>query len=279
MLNSGTSFDFVNNSEVHAGALAQFKFFIQKIKERQFRLRTPTAVAAVRGTDFLADTDANGATTIKMLDGTVDVLDLDGKKTVQVKTGYQLTVDKNGTIGTPKKIALTSRDNWYKEANPFSDVGISHKFFEAIQYLKDNNIVQGYSDGTFKPSNEINRAEFTKIIITTLAPKPAGSNCFSDVRGEWFAPSVCYAKKNGFIGGYADGSFKPTQSVKMSEALKIVLLALKVKLSENAGSNWYDVYLNTANELKILKNLSDASPGHILNRGEMAEIIYRLKNL
>jgi hypothetical protein len=277
MLNKGTSFTYINNNEVSAGLSGQFDFFIQKIKLRQFKLRTPTAVTSVRGTNFLADTDSDGATTIKMLDGTVDVSDPDGKKTVQVKTGYQLTVDKSGTIGTPKKLALTTGDKWYQSITPFSDVGIDNPFYLAIQYLKDNKIVQGYSDGTFKPSSTINRAEFTKIIITTLVPKPTGSKCFSDVKDEWYAPSVCTAKGKRFIGGFADGSFRPTQSVSLAEALKIIMLALKTNLSKNTGSNWYDVYLNTASELKILSNLSDAKPDHVLNRGEMAELIYRLK--
>lgn len=38
----------------------------------------------------------------------------------------------------------------------------------AVQYVKDQGIVQGYSDGTYRPKNAINRAEFTKIIIATV---------------------------------------------------------------------------------------------------------------
>ena len=277
-----SSFTYNTQDLVTTNGLGKFAFYLKKLTDfrlRKFTVRTPTVALAVRGTYFLVDTGANGETTVKMLEGTLDVSDIGNTKTVQVQAGYQLTVDSNGVFGSQTKLQLTPADNWYKDVQPFSDVGIDHKFFDAIGYLKNNNIVQGYSDGTFKPSSEINRAEFTKIVIATIATGPVGSACFTDVKGEWFAPYVCYAKKNGIIGGYPDGTFKPTQSVKMAEALKIILLALHVSLSKNTGSNWYDVYMNTANELVILANISDATPAHIVNRGEMAEMIYRLKAL
>jgi len=41
----------------------------------------------------------------------------------------------------------------------FSDVSSSTTYYgQAITYLKDNNIVQGYADGTFGPDKNINRA-------------------------------------------------------------------------------------------------------------------------
>jgi hypothetical protein len=47
---------------------------------------------------------------------------------------------------------------------PFSDIA-GHPNEEAIEYLQMNGIVKGYLDGTFKPDNQINRAEFVKIIV------------------------------------------------------------------------------------------------------------------
>lgn len=170
----------------------------------------------------------------------------------------------NGNISSP----LQNQTN-------FNDIELSN-YKNAIIYLKQNGIVSGYDDGSFKPLNPINRAEFTKIVVGTIEPNPSGSSCFSDVKDEWFAPYVCYAKANNVIGGYNDGSFKPNQNINLAEALKIVLLALKIDLSSNAGSNWYDVYLNTATSKNLL-NLVDKTIDHYLTRGEMAQLIYNIK--
>lgn len=158
----------------------------------------------------------------------------------------------------------------------FTDVMPTNKFYDAIKYLKDNDIVGGYTDGSYGPFNSINRAEFTKIIVGAVDPAPSGSDCFPDVNNEWFAPYVCYAKTNKIIEGYDDGTFKPDQYINLAEALKIVLLALKVDLSTNSGSNWYDVYLNTATNNSYLSNInSDVT--HNISRGEMAELIYSIE--
>ncbi len=158
----------------------------------------------------------------------------------------------------------------------FTDVLPSNSFYPAIKYLKDNKIIAGYSDGSFKPSNPVNRAEFTKIVIGALSTSGSGQDCFSDVHSEWFASYVCYAKSKNIIGGYADGTFRPTNNVNLAEALKIVLLALQVPLSTTTGANWYDVYVNTANEKTFLK-LINPSITHEVTRGEMAQLIYAIK--
>ena len=47
----------------------------------------------------------------------------------------------------------------------FEDVLEGHQNYEAINYLQENNIIQGYEDNTFKPAIKINRVEFLKIIL------------------------------------------------------------------------------------------------------------------
>ena len=47
----------------------------------------------------------------------------------------------------------------------FGDVEYGDANYQAISYLQDANIVKGYEDGTFKPGNKINRAEFLKIVL------------------------------------------------------------------------------------------------------------------
>jgi len=161
----------------------------------------------------------------------------------------------------------------------FPDVPSTSLFFSAINYLKINSIVSGYADGNYKPAYNINRAEFTKIIIGAIKSSlPTGTdaaNCFKDVSSDWYSPYVCSAKTQGIVTGYPDGNFHPDANINLAEALKIILLAKKVSLSSNAGSRWYSIYLNTAQENNLFYNVTN-DPAHLLTRGEMAQLIYLL---
>jgi hypothetical protein len=160
----------------------------------------------------------------------------------------------------------------------FSDVG-TYKYQTAIDELAKLNIVQGYSDGTFKPNQLINRAEFLKII---LEAKPLVSfdttynNCFLDVKNDqWFAKYVCYDFKQGYISGYPDGFFRPEKSINYVEALKILYKSYGEQGNPNFTSFWFSPYFEDAKENAIaLKDLGNKYD-HLLTRGEVAELIIR----
>ncbi|MBD3360686.1 hypothetical protein GF366_02690, partial [Candidatus Peregrinibacteria bacterium] len=117
----------------------------------------------------------------------------------------------------------------------FPDVRENHKNQEAVNYLKEIDIIAGYPDGTFKPDGEINRAELTKMIVASKTD-PDGQiykNCFPDVKEEWFAPFICYAKENNWVEGYPDGTFKPEQNINRVEALKIIFEVIFDGTDEN----------------------------------------------
>ncbi len=66
----------------------------------------------------------------------------------------------------------------------FSDVSSKYPYSEAILYMQSSGIVSGYLDGTFRPNAKINRAEFTKIVVSSI--KNVGSQvddfrkCYDD---------------------------------------------------------------------------------------------------
>ena len=158
----------------------------------------------------------------------------------------------------------------------FPDIG-KHEYIKSINYLKQNRIVKGYPDGTFKPNKVINRAEFTKIIMNGFEKDVGGSNCFPDVKKQWFAGFVCSAKKLGIIKGYPNGKFHPEKTINIVEALKIVLETSGVKLKAQPGKAWYMPYVNYAagTDLRFILNKKRFEEN--VTRGEMAKMIYVLK--
>lgn len=82
---------------------------------------------------------------------------------------------------------------------PFRDVSSSEWYGSYLYTAYENGVVSGYSDGTFKPTNTVNRAEFYKILFKGMGIdiNPVVKKApFSDVSvDDWFAPYVAYAKK------------------------------------------------------------------------------------
>lgn len=168
------------------------------------------------------------------------------------------------------------------EKEDFSDTEKS-QYQKAIQYVKNKKIVEGYGDGTYRPENKINRAEFTKILILAVYSQADSEDCNKDIfkftdtaKNEWYAPYLCLAKREGVISGYGNGTFQPSSEINLAEALKIVLLTYGVELPEAQGE-WYAPYWSYALKNKIIPE-SVTSVNQKINRGEMAEIIYNLEN-
>ncbi len=143
-----------------------------------------------------------------------------------------------------------------------------------IRDLEEKSIINGYDDGSYKPNKSINRAEFLKIVLEAVHPDNLnGSNCFKDVKTEWFAKYVCYAKSQKIIQGYSDGYFKPNRTINYVEALKIIYLSNQDSGRGSVKSDvWYAPYLTDANSHKFMGE-EKISNEHLMNRGEMAKLV------
>ncbi len=170
----------------------------------------------------------------------------------------------------------------------FSDVDYKNKNANAIEYLRRERIIDGYPDGTFRPDAIIHRAELVKLIIAgqDIYPEPQNYNhCFSDVKDEWYAPYVCYAKEKKWITGYADGGFHPAQEVNFAEVLKIVQTAYGIPFNKmpiydvipnDQRNQWYTPYLNSAVEFNIVNSATNTTKiDEKMSRGKTSEILYR----
>lgn len=158
----------------------------------------------------------------------------------------------------------------------FRDVYSSTPYATAINALQEQGILEGYQDKTFKPGSFINRAEFLKIVMeAAIDDSIAGSGCFPDVTNQWFASYVCQAKLDGVIEGYPDGTFKPDKNISFAEASKIMSKIYKQNI-DAYSSVWYEPYVKALESAKAIPP-SISKFDHLMTRGEMAEIMWRLK--
>lgn len=93
-----------------------------------------------------------------------------------------------------------------------------------IQSLAQRNIINGYPDGSFRPNAPVNRAEFATLVGNAFPNaerdgfRPARS--FNDVRsGFWAENAIRTASQTGFLSGYPDGSFRPSENIPRVQVL------------------------------------------------------------
>lgn len=195
-------------------------------------------------------------------------------------------------IGSALFTGTTFAEDTTFSQNPFTDVPTTSTYFESIEYLRTQKVLKGYLDGTFKPDTRINRAEFVHFAVNPYildtnnmsdcmrANVPEASNTvfYSDVsKDSWYATDVCFAKIKDLIGGYPDGTYRPANSINFVEAAKIIsnVFSLDITNQEN-GEFWYRPYVQSLSDLHAIP-VSIKRFDQILTRGEMAEIVYRLK--
>lgn len=154
-------------------------------------------------------------------------------------------------------------------------------FEDAIRYLEEKSIVHGYPDGTYRPLELINRAEFSKIIMEAQFKEEidaSKTNCFPDVTDQWFAKYICLAKEKGIVSGYLSGEFIPANNINFAEAAKIVVNSFGLATNPlQTGEAWYEPFVQSLSAHKAIPfNL--LTPDQKVDRSQMAYIIYRLLN-
>ncbi|NKE09758.1 MULTISPECIES: S8 family serine peptidase [Kocuria] len=97
--------------------------------------------------------------------------------------------------------------------SPYTDISTSHPFYKEITWARSAGIMQGWSDGTFRPNNNVTR-DATSAIFYRLAGSPAYTapvnSRFSDVRpGQQFYREIHWLADRGVTTGWADGTFRP----------------------------------------------------------------------
>ncbi|MCX7615502.1 MAG: S-layer homology domain-containing protein [Clostridiales bacterium] len=102
---------------------------------------------------------------------------------------------------------------------------------EAVIYLTENGIINGFKDGTFRAANNVTRAEFAKMVfIMERDTSDAGSYVnqapeLSDIHGHWANGYISALYKEGVIAGKSNNRFDPDGLVTGFEMAKMLLVA------------------------------------------------------
>jgi len=167
----------------------------------------------------------------------------------------------------------------------FSDVSENEEIGKAANALADKGIVGGYSDGTFRPDQPVNRAEAAKFLVLALIGDFQGdirnSGKFHDVAdGEWYTKYVMAASVLQIIGGNPDGTFRPGNPVNTAEFLKMLSLTFNLQADlphdylDVGADDWFAPYAGMAQQYALFPDrVLFLEPGRVMTRGEVVYAI------
>jgi len=163
-----------------------------------------------------------------------------------------------------------------------------------IAHLTIIGVCDGYEDGLFKPYESINRAEFTKLVVTAMECEDeasrlkGGISTYSDVDfSHWAKPYIQIASEMGLVEG--NGTiFDPEKNINREEAAVILSRALEIKENDvdeklpfndnNKISDWAKDSIRKVYYEGLVNGYPDGSfrPGDPLNRAEAVVMVSRL---
>lgn len=205
--------------------------------------------------------------------------------------GY-FVIGTEGTVGNEP----TPKPKPGCEYTGFWDVSSSSPYCEAIAWVYDEGIFEGYPDGSFKQYNFINRVEALKVVLTAFGT-PILPDDYTDlgwddtIVGSWYMKYLRTGKFYGMVSGDKGTSFvRPDTEINRVEVLRYVIEAAeKVSMDLNAPACdsvyysdvqpnvWYSDYICIAHDYDLFNTYSGYFyPGNKVTRGEVALLLYRL---
>ena len=123
----------------------------------------------------------------------------------------------------------------------FSDVPTDYWAFKYAEYAKAQNVVTGYSDGTYKPTDQVDRGQMAVFIARSIATPtgeagmvgytPPGTASFTDVPTSfWAYKYIEFIKSKSVTGGYPDGLYHAEYVCTRDQMAVYVARAFKLPL-------------------------------------------------
>ena len=124
----------------------------------------------------------------------------------------------------------------------FTDVSLDHWANKQIEDLAKRNIINGYSDGSFKPGENVTRAHAAVMLVNALGLDYKGKTSkFSDVPlGHWAEGHIAAAEQAGILNGYGNGKFGPGDYITRGQISVMVSKAFNLK-QVDSQKNFKDV--------------------------------------
>lgn len=113
----------------------------------------------------------------------------------------------------------------------FPDVDKNHFAFEAIQYLAEERVISGYSDGMFRPNQTITRQQTANMIARALGLEAPEGYTFQAKDIDEMKPGyrgLAALEYHGIMTGNKDGEMRPGDGLRRSQMATILVRAFEL---------------------------------------------------
>lgn len=147
----------------------------------------------------------------------------------------------------------------------YKDVSAKNWAANAIATATQNKWMIGSGNHTFKPNQQITRAELMQILMNVYKWDAAKGSTYSDVAGHWAAPAIATAEEQGVLFDFTEKDFHPNQPITRLEVVRIFNQLLDRKPWDiKAAPKWTDVTEGNDNYSDIM----EASTPHAFEQFE-----------
>ena len=153
---------------------------------------------------------------------------------------------------------------------------------DAVSMLVSLGIIEGKPDGSYAPTENVDRAQMAKMLsvimnkgVDNSALYQSVNSGLTDITSHWAKGHINYCYTTGIIAGRGNGTFDPSATVTALEAAKMLLVAVGYdpKIEGFEGADWAINVSVRADEQGIFEGFTkDLSAP--LNRDDAALLIY-----
>jgi len=158
-----------------------------------------------------------------------------------------------------------------------------------IKQMVERGIAKGYPDGTFKPNNNITRAEFAVMLVRAFNLAPQNGKVFADTADHWAKNDIATAAAYGIVNGFDANTFGPNNLITREQMAAMIVKAAKLTVvnddttfADSASiSSWAKSSVATAVKNGIMKGYPDntVKPKGNATRAEAVTVIFNALKL
>ena len=161
----------------------------------------------------------------------------------------------------------------------FSDVTSSTWCYKYVTELSDAKVIDGYTDGSFKPNNTVTYGAALKLVMLAAGYTEQAPT----VSGQAFSGYLARAQRDGLVSGNVDLTSSITRLQIAQLAAKAMELNVTNLPSAKPFTDTADVYVQALNAAGIIEGyFADGTytykPSNTLTRGQLSAIVWRMRN-